>query len=227
MSYRFEQYPDRDLMMLEVASRMAGALKEAILVNGQASFAVPGGSTPGPIFDALCAADLDWSKVTVLPGDERWVDEASEHSNARQIRSRLLVERAAEANFLPLFTGEEGAEAVAGLEAALAAHMPLSLVLLGMGGDMHTASLFPGEAALRPESRNSKALLHYVKVPGLDPRVPRITLSVQAINDAMSKHVVLTGADKRAAFEEAVRLGDPYQAPISAVLSGATVHWAE
>lgn len=221
-------YPDRDLMMIDVANRIAGELKEAVMLNGQAAFAVPGGSTPGPIFDALSAAELDWSKVTVLPGDERWVPESSEHSNAAQIKQRLLVGRAAAAQFLPLYDGSAGgAEAAARLDAVLAPHLPLTVALLGMGSDMHTASLFPGEAALRPEARHDTTRhAHFLPVPGLAPKVARMTLTVPALNGALSKHIVLAGDEKIMAFEEALRLNDPYQAPIVSVLQGATVHWA-
>ena len=229
MSYRLQEYPDRELMMMDLANTLAGEINEAVMVNGAASVAVPGGSTPAPIFDALCAADLDWSKVTILPGDERWVPEDSPHSNTQMIKERLLVNRAAAATFLPLFLPDaEGANSVDQLAAQLAPHLPLSVVILGMGADMHTASLFPGDAALRPENRrDDDHPLHFVKVPGLEPKVSRMTLTVPAINGAMSKHVVITGVEKRNALEHAAQLNDPFQAPISAVLAGATVHWAE
>jgi len=224
----FQEYPDREMMLIDLANRLAGELSESIMVNDRASLAVPGGSTPGPIFDVLSAVDLDWSKVTVMPTDERWVSETSEHSNARLIKERLLVDRAAAAQFFPFFTAGDGAKVAGAMSENLMPHMPLTVALLGMGGDMHTASLFPGEAALRPENRhNASDLLHFVPVPGMAPKVSRMTLTVPALNGAMNKHILITGADKKAAFEEAQRINDPYQAPITAVLKGATVHWAE
>lgn len=221
------EYPDREMMMIRVADLLASQLKNDVMVNGAASFAVPGGSTPAPVFEALSAVDLDWAKVTVLPGDERWVPEDHAASNARLIRKHLLQGRAAAAQLLPFYDGsDDGVGAVDTLTQALRLHLPLSVCLLGMGGDMHTASLFPGQAPLRPEHRHSDALLHYVPMPGLDPKLPRMTLSVQAINASLEKHVLITGTDKKLALQEAQRLNDPFQAPISAVLSGATVHWA-
>ncbi|MEL7116045.1 MAG: 6-phosphogluconolactonase [Pseudomonadota bacterium] len=225
---KLQTYPDREMMMIDLANQLAGELNEAVMIGGQASFVVPGGSTPGPIFDTMSAVDIDWSAVTVIPSDERWVPETSEHSNARLIRSRLLTDRAAEATFLPLYAEGDGPEALPGLEAAVAPHLPISVLLLGMGADMHTASLFPGEAALRPEHRHAKfEHLHFVKVPGLEPKVSRMTLTVPALNTAQKKHIVITGAEKRAALEEAQSMSDPFRAPITAVLAGATVHWAE
>ena len=66
-----QTYPDRDFLAIDVANQLAGELKNALLHNDNVSFVVPGGTTPGPIFDALCAADLDWDRVTVMLSDER------------------------------------------------------------------------------------------------------------------------------------------------------------
>ena len=222
------EYPDREMMMMDLADRLASEINEAVLVNGQASFAVPGGSTPGPIFDVLSATQVHWDKVTVLPTDERWVDEDSEFSNARLIRQRLLVGRAEQAKFLPLYrSGGELAETAAALSTEIAEDLPLSVVLLGMGGDMHTASLFPGEELVGLMRHGNSPVFYPVKMPGLDPRIARISLSETALNGAMSKHLLITGADKRAALERAIELNDPVAAPISAVAQNLNVHWAE
>ncbi|MCG6902934.1 MAG: 6-phosphogluconolactonase, partial [Rhodobacter sp.] len=218
------EYPDRDMMMIDVANDLAGRLNEYLMVNDTASFAVPGGTTPGPMFDVLCAADLDWSRVTVFLTDERWVPESDANSNARLVRERLLVERAAAASFVPYHRANSTpAGCVDGLTAALAPHLPISVLLLGMGADMHTASLFPGaeglDVAMRPDA------------PGFVPmQAPgggvRISLSAPVLDGAMSKHLLITGAEKRAALEQAQSLADPMQAPIFAVLDGTTIHWA-
>ncbi len=225
---KFEEYPDRDMLMIDLANHLAGEINAALMVNDTATFAVPGGSTPGPIFDVLSAASLDWSKVMVLPTDERWVAEDSPDSNAALIKGRLLTDRAAAASFMPFYLDgvalEEGADV---LTAKLAPCLPLSVVLLGMGGDMHTASLFPGDAEAIGHHHNDSPIFHPIKMPGLAPLVPRMTLTPAALNGAMSKHLLITGADKREALERARKLGDPVAAPILSVLSGMTVHWAE
>lgn len=100
----FNEYPDREMLSISVANRIAGDLKNHLLRNGRAAIAVAGGTTPGPIFDDLCAAELDWGNVCVMASDERWVPEDSDRSNAKLIRSRLLTNRAAEAQFLPFYT---------------------------------------------------------------------------------------------------------------------------
>ena len=89
-------YPDREALVVDVANAFVGELETCLFNHDHASFVVPGGSTPGPIFDVLCAADLDWARVHVSLTDERWVDETHARSNAAQVRARLLQDRAAE-----------------------------------------------------------------------------------------------------------------------------------
>ncbi len=105
-------YADSEMMMMELAQRLAGELRQALQSSDTASIAVPGGTTPGPIFDSLCGADLDWDRVSVMLTDERWVPEESPRSNTRLLRQRLLVGKAAVARYLPLHapteTPEEG-----------------------------------------------------------------------------------------------------------------------
>lgn len=222
---RIREYPDADMMMLDLANKLAGELKNCLLEHEHASFAVPGGTTPGPIFDALCAADLDWDRVHVMLTDERWVPEDHARSNTRLIRERLLTDRAAAARYVPLYTGEATPEeGLDGIAAALEPELPISVLLLGMGADMHTASLFPGAdnlmAALSPDAPPVMAM----RAPGAPE--PRVTLTAPVLDGAMAKHIVITGAEKRAALDRAAHLS-PDAAPVRGIWAGATIHWAE
>ncbi|MEP0961615.1 MAG: 6-phosphogluconolactonase [Roseobacter sp.] len=224
MTYVLQKYADRDMLAMGLADILASALRKSLLTNATASLAVPGGTTPGPIFDVLSAVDLDWKRVTVMLTDERWVPDTHERSNAGLIRSRLLQGPAQKATFLPFFKeGLTAQEATSELSDELSAHLPLSLVLLGMGADMHTASLFPGAdglaEALKPDANAVCAV-----APDSQPE-RRITLSAPVLNGAMDKHLVIFGQDKRDALENAIKR-QPQEAPISAVISGGTVHWA-
>lgn len=218
------EYLDRDMAAMGIADTMVGALDAWLSTHDRASLAVPGGTTPGPIFDKLCAADVDWSRVTVLLTDERWVPDTHDRSNAGLIRARLLQGPASKATFIPFYKeGLSVQEAATALSQELAGHFPLSLLLLGMGADMHTASLFPGapglEAALDPRAARLCAV-----TPDSQPE-PRITLSAAVLDGALDKHLVIFGDDKRRALEKAITL-TPQEAPISAVIKGGTVHWA-
>ncbi len=221
---KFVEYPDAEMMMIDLANRLAGELRTALHNEETVSMAVPGGTTPGPIFDELSAVDLDWARVRVMLTDERWVPETSDRSNTGLLKSRLLKDHAAAAQFVPFYadapTPEEGLPSLA---ADVDAVLPLSICLLGMGADMHTASIFPG-ADLLDTALTGDATLVPMRAPGAPE--PRITLSAKVLKDAMNCHVVIKGADKREALEKAQHL-TPQEAPIAAVLPNATVHWAE
>lgn len=219
------EYPDVEMMMMDLGNVIAGEVENALFNHDTASLAVPGGTTPGPIFDVLCGAKrIDWARVNVMLTDERWVPETSERSNTRLLKERLLIDAAAAATYVPLYGGTETPEESLGdLEKGIAANLPLSVCLLGMGADMHTASIFPGADKLE-EALRGDALLVPMRAPGAPE--PRITLSANVLKGAMSRHIVITGAEKREALERARGLS-PDEAPIAAVLSGSTVHWAE
>ena len=222
---KFVDYPDREMMMIDLAGILAEEIEEALLVHDHASFAVPGGTTPGPIFDTLSGVNLDWARVHVFLTDERWVPESSERSNTRLIRERLLTGPAAKAKLIPLYAETETPEeSLDDLAAALAPNLPVSVMLLGMGADMHTASLFPGADRLNEALASNAPILMPMRAPGAPE--PRVTLTAQVLRGAMSRHIVITGAEKRAALEAAKSL-DPREAPVAAVLQGTTVHWAE
>ncbi|WP_108484337.1 6-phosphogluconolactonase [Oceaniglobus ichthyenteri] len=222
---KIKEYADREMMMMQLADKIAGELNSTLMTHDTASLAVPGGTTPGPIFDSLCGIALDWSKVFIMLTDERWVPETSDRSNTRLLRERLLVDRAAAAQYLPLYGDAPIPEdRLDALGAAIAPHLPLSVLLLGMGADMHTASLFPGADMLEDALDQSAPPLMAMRAPGAPE--PRITLTAPVLRGAISTHVVITGDEKRKALERARSLS-PAEAPISVVLGDATIHWAE
>jgi len=221
----FVEYPDRELMMLALAGKITSELGAALRSNESASLCVPGGTTPGPIFDVLAEQDLDWGRVAVFLNDERWVPESSPRSNTALLRARLLTGKAAAANLVPLYAEADRPEdALETLSKGLAPHLPISVLLLGMGADMHTASLFPGADLLEQALSDDAPILLPMRADGAGE--PRITLSAPALKGAMSTHIVITGTQKREALERATQLS-PQEAPVRAVLSNAVVHWAE
>lgn len=208
---------------MDVAQQIVSDLNIALIGPDRVSIAVPGGTTPAPIFDNLCAANLDWSRVDVMLTDERWVSADHVRSNAGLLHRHLLVERAAAANFVPFYIeGVDASEGAAQMAERLEAHLPLSIAILGMGADMHTASLFPGAEGLTAAMAADAPPLCAVQAQGQEPRV---TLSVPALNGATQKHLVIFGEAKREALEAAMG-AIPEAAPISSVVQGATVHWA-
>ena len=222
---KLTEHPDREALTLAVAQDIAESLGMALKTRDRAVLCLPGGSTPVPVYKALAAAPLDWGRVVVLPGDERWVAPDHNRSNARLIRRNLIDEGAA-AELVPLYT--EGLDPDAGAVAAaerVAPLLPLSVLLLGMGEDMHTASLFPGADKLELALSAKAPELVAMRAPGAPEA--RITLSAPVLNGAMQKHLVILGPAKREALERAEALRDPLKAPVAAVLDGLNVHWAE
>ena len=217
-------YPDREMMMLRLAQRIASELGESLRASGRATLSVPGGTTPGPVFDTLSGADLDWANVAIVLNDERWVPEDHPRSNTRLVRERLLVGRAAAATLVPLRNEADTPEAgIDALRGGVQPHLPISVLLLGMGADMHTASLFPGADNLDAALRSDAPVLMALRAEAAGE--PRITLTAPVLQAALRVHVLITGDEKRAALERAAKL-PAREAPIACVLDQAQVHWA-
>lgn len=220
----FEEYPDREMMMMALADQLASELRQTIAQKGRATFSVPGGTTPGPVFDMLSAVDLDWDKVSVVLNDERWVPEDSPRSNTRLLHERLLRGQAEAATLVPLYAPTpEPEDSLDDLAGAVEAVLPLDVLLLGMGEDMHTASLFPGADRLAEALAPDAPVLMALRADAAGE--PRITLSAHVLRDAMHCHILITGAKKRAAIEAAASLPER-EAPVACVLKTATIHWA-
>lgn len=219
------EYPDADFLFLRLADRIAGELADFLRREGRASFCVPGGTTPGPIFDTLSGVDLDWGHVSVFLNDERWVNEDSPRSNTRLLRERLLRDKAAAAQLIPLYApADQPEDRLEALAEGLRPHLPISVLLLGMGADMHTASLFPGADRLAEALAPDAPILMALRAEAAGE--PRITLTAPVLRQAFRIHILIRGAEKRAALERAMTLS-PEEAPVRVVLDHATVHWAE
>ena len=219
------EYTDSDIMWMDLANTIAGELNRALMTHDRVSLAVPGGTTPGPVYDVLSAISLDWDRVDVILTDERWVPEDNPRSNAALLRERLLVGKAAAANFIPYYTGGDEPDVdLVDKAKDVRALCPITFLLLGMGTDMHTASLFPGADRLKKALGEDAPELLAIHAPGADEA--RVTLSANVLNGAMQKHLVILGDEKRESLEKADEIGDPLRAPVAAVLDGLTVHWA-
>jgi 6-phosphogluconolactonase len=182
-----------------LADRVAAVLRDAVARRGVASLAVPGGTTPGEFLAALGERPVDWSHVTVLLTDERWVAPDHPRSNTALV-DRTLGARGRPYRWFPLWReGTAAHEATALLEAdARAVPWPLDVVVLGMGDDGHVASLFPGD-----ETGYAGATPRFVAVrgPGAEPRV---SLSGAVLAQARETYLLLRGAAKLEVLERAL-----------------------
>jgi len=222
------QYPDRAVLALDLAEVVAEQLRDAIRIRGKASLAVPGGTTPGPFLTALSKQKAEWDKISVMLTDERFVPEDSPRSNTRLLKEALLQGYAAAAKLVPMVAKGDTPEAVlAQLEAGVAPVLPLDVVVLGMGEDMHTASLFPGADKLEEALDDTASLILPMRAEGAGE--PRLTLTAPVLRQAYAVHVLITGAAKLKALQVALQEGPEAEAPVRVVLNRADteIHFAE
>jgi 6-phosphogluconolactonase len=221
-------YDTREQLMQSLAETVADELRAAIEQNGSASLAVPGGTTPEPFFLNLRKQDLDWGKVFILLTDERFVPESSPRSNSALIRRSLLQEHAARATYVPLYMqGDAPEEVLQDLCAGLDKALPLDVCVLGMGADMHTASLFPGADLLAEALSDAAPALLPMRAPGAPE--PRLTLTAPVLKAADAIHLLIAGEEKKAALKQAMDGQDEFEAPVRVILNrseNTTVHYA-
>ena len=203
-----ETYPSSDELAHAAADAIEAALQGALDARGHASLVATGGRSPGPVYDRLARADIDWAHVAVTLSDERHVDTDSPNANARQLRERLFVGPAAQAQYLPL---TDYAERV------LRKLLPFDAVMLGMGEDGHIASLIPGSPVMAHAMDPAGAALTTESPQGFGtPPVARITLTLSALLQSRAIFLLIAGEAKRQVIAEAEGGGDY---PVAAILN--------
>ena len=210
-------YPDMATLAAAVARTIAKDLSTALAERHRATLVAPGGTTPGPLLDALLRETLDWSRVTVTLSDERWVPTDDPASNEHLVRGRLLQHRAARAGFLSWRTaGETRADAAVALEPKIAALWPFDVCVLGLGADGHIASLVPGAEGFN-SAMHGDGMVAPVTASGAAVAAERLSLTWRAIERSRRIVLVTVGGAKRAVFDAALK-GDGAQ-PIVALLT--------
>jgi len=206
-----------------LADAIAQALTAALDARGRASLVVSGGRSPIEFFHCLRDAALDWSRVWITLADERWVPDTDPDSNAGLVKQHLLQGAATAAHFLPLWNGA-ATPAAAITERSLPWQLPrpFDAVVLGMGEDGHTASLFPGAAGLADALDPAGPALLAAIDPPAAPH-PRLSLTLAALLGSRHIHLPLAGAAKRAVFARALADCDPLRLPVAAVLCQSAV----
>lgn len=198
-------YPDRKRMFAGLATDLCEKLAETIRKRRKASMALAGGTTPGPLYEALSNLPLAWEKVSCTVTDERWVSPEDPASNEWLIRDLLLKRRAATATFVPFKTNHAKASGgAATTEKRIAPLLPFDICLIGMGPDGHIASLIPGaegyEAAADPDGTRKVAGIH---APGAAGAPERMTLTLPGILSSRRVVILFMGQDKLNLYNEA------------------------
>jgi len=231
------RFPDLDALSRAAADELVGLARAAVAERGAFGIALSGGSTPRRLFQVLAARGPDalpWERVELWWGDERTVPPDHTESNYRMARESLIeplgVDLGLGAARVHRIAGEladPDAAAAAyerALVDALGAPPVLDLVLLGMGPDGHTASLFPGSPALDEARR--WVVANPVTSPLVHGTTTRITLTAPAINAARRVRFLVAGADKAAALA-AVLEGprDPARTPSQLIAPRGDLAW--
>jgi 6-phosphogluconolactonase len=225
------EHADLDALCRAVAPQLAEAARAGIRERGAASMALAGGSTPFPVYRRFAEEPVDWSHLTLLPGDERWVPATHAASNLRAIRETFVD---LPVRYAPLVPADP--DDTPSLEAAClsleAVPRPFDACVLGMGSDGHFASLFPGAPelgrALDPAGTEPAVVVRPAPLPEEAPYA-RVSLTLSAILASRKLMLLIRGEGKRRVLE-AAREGDPNEYPIAALLKAAgsalDIHWS-
>lgn len=213
MSEKMKYYASEEALLSSFVPQIAAQLSEAIAERGHAYLVVSGGRTPVSLFRQLRLLPMNWHKITVTLADDRWVDEAHPDSNAALVREHLLKDQASSAKFISLVVGAENiAEDVAAANQQLAQIPTFDVVILGMGDDGHTASLFPCAEELVDGLHTSEAVL------AVTPKTAahqRLSLSRSRLLNSRQLYVHLKGKNKAVVVEKALASPPTDSLPIS------------
>ena len=232
LQHNLFNFPSREELCRNLANTVAAQLREALLDKEIATLIVSGGSTPLPMFRELRKQDLDWKRVHITLADERWVPEGHPDSNTSLVKRELLQEAASNAHFIPMWNDAERLEQGVAITDLLLADYPdaFDVLILGMGNDGHTASLFPcaDRNALTQGLTADDAV-----VPMQPTTAPHARISMTLQRLLNSKHIILhtSGDDKRKTLETALSNEVIEAMPIRAFLQQQVVpfslYWAK
>ncbi|GAB5455134.1 MAG: 6-phosphogluconolactonase [Henriciella sp.] len=204
----FKTFESKAALQAAAAEWLADALRDAIARRGSAVFMGSGGTTPGPIYETLSTADLDWDSVHVGLCDERWVDDTHPASNGAMLERTLLQNKAALASYTPMkVTGDDPFKAVEVVNELYLEAGLTDVMLLGMGPDAHTLSWFAEakgyESAIDADTTSVVAAIEAKESDVTGPNLLRMTLTQPCVAYARSVLLLITGANKRDVFETA------------------------
>lgn len=229
MAWLEHRYDDAESLAIAVAQVLETSTRNAISKRGMALLALAGGRTPLPAYARFASRALQWSDVVIMPTDERCVPEDHPASNIAELRAIFAGCDALRLESLTTRDGDPDASALQARRMLARYDQPFDAVVLGMGADGHTASLFPGATQLARalDTNRAETALRIDPQPlPVEAPFPRITLTAARLLDARELHLVVTGAAKREVLTRAYSRTDPEHLPITAFLHapGALVH---
>ena len=225
------EFENASALDITLSEKVAALLSGSIEARGDASLVVSGGRTPMGFFHLLSQQSLDWSKVTILLADERWVDADHADSNEKLVRENLLINEASKATYLALKnSADQAVDGEAECAAALAELDAFTVVILGMGDDGHTASLFPGSDALAAGLAMDSGR-DCIAVTPLHAPHQRMSLTLPRLLNSQQIVIHISGASKQQVLNQANSGDDVMELPIRAILqqqqAPLSIYWAK
>jgi len=220
------KFGSRDALFGHLLQDVMAELKD----KPRASMLLSGGTSPGALYRMMSHETMDWAKVWFGLSDERWVSPDHADSNEKLVRDTLLTDKAAQAHFIGLKSAADDVMAVQPLshQKLQALPRPFDVVLLGMGLDGHTASLFPDSADTAAALDNSNEMLCHPIRRG-ESETPRMTMTLNGLLTSRKIKLLIFGADKWQIYEQA-RAWKSNQLPVSHILHQTKVpvalYWA-
>lgn len=229
-------FPDRETLVTELTTVIADLLSEGVSRNDRASLFVSGGSTPVQLFKSLSIQDLPWPNIDIFLVDERWVSPTAKDSNELLVKTHLLQNRAAAANFTGMWSPIESARdgEIECAKQIQKIQRPFDVLILGLGNDGHTASLFPGAARLELATNMDSGKICLAITPVNAPH-ERMTLTLPAILESKRIFLHINGQNKKDVLEQALKSGPAEEMPIRFIVRNAapelknncSIYWAK
>lgn len=194
-------------------------LEKAILEKGKASLIVSGGSTPKPLFEKLSSFDIAWDKVKVALCDERWINPKDKDSNEKLVKNSLLINFASKSQFISMYQEKIDIEDAQELCSDIYKKelFPFDVLILGMGNDGHTASLFPNNIKLKEAFEINNRLC--ICMEPNDAPYKRMSLTKKAILSANNIYLHFEGIEKQNIYKKVLEGVDRYEMPIASILN--------
>ncbi len=210
-------------------------LRTAVSKNGKASYVATGGSTVPPLLHNLSRKTLPWEHISVTLSDDRWVNPSQSNSNQNLIETNLLANNAAKTTLIPLWSDTQCAEQAADLahESLSTMSLPFDVTLLGMGEDLHIASLLPNADGLKAAMAQNNERLVCTLTPNTDEgeKDKRLSLSLNALLHSRAIFIVITGAKKWHALSKALMQTNSLKYPACAIVqnkkSPVHIYWSK
>lgn len=222
MTNAIHKYDNKAILQEDLSLDIAKNLFDATRQKGHATLMVSGGNTPKPLFESLSKIDIPWGRVSIGLCDERWVKPTDDASNEKLVKTYLLQNKAKKANFIGMYEDIPIAEASETCSKKVKMDlMPFDVIILGMGDDGHTASLFPHnkklEFAYKQELENPCIDIEPTTAPYM-----RMSLTKAAILSAQHIYLHFEGKAKVAVFQKALEHHDEFAMPVRIILNPNT-----